>query len=239
MQTELNKSGAEEDEQLPFGVYGVEYFHGRKKSRQLIYRLGRRSDEVETALKCFCETDAPWVLDVGTADGLMLEELRRRLPKAWFFGMDLSLQLLRANQSSGTPKLQADALRLPVRSASVDAIICTAVIEHVPDANALMEECRRVLRPNGVLALTTPDPIMEKIASAIGLLKEPGHQKTFNLKELKQLATSNGLRPLVAKKFMFSPIGFPGEKVIEKILGPVGLKFVMANQLLIAKRQGG
>jgi len=35
---------------------------------------------------------------------------------------------------------------------------------------------------------------------------------------------------------MFSPIGFPAEKTIEKIFGPLGLRLVMANQLLVARR---
>lgn len=33
-----------------------------------------------------------------------------------------------------------------------------------------------------------------------------------------------------------SPIGFPGEKTIEKLFGPLGLSLVMANQLLVARK---
>ena len=93
-----------------------------------------------------------------------------------------------------------------------------------------------MLRPGGLLVLTTPDPLMERISSAIGLLKEAGHHHTFNLKELGRLVRASGFQVLEARKFMFSPIGFPAEKTIERILGPLGLSLVMANQLLVARR---
>ena len=74
------------------------------------------------------------------------------------------------------------------------------------------------------------------MASALGILKEAGHHETLNLKKLRNLATSNGFTIAEAKHFMFSPIGFPAEKTIEKIFGPLGLRLVMANQLLVARR---
>jgi hypothetical protein len=50
------------------------------------------------------------------------------------------------------------------------------------------------------------------------------------------MARENGYTVLEQTKFMFSPVGFPAEKTIEKIFGPFGLRLVMANQLLVARR---
>ena len=58
----------------------------------------------------------------------------------------------------------------------------------------------------------------------------------MNLKQLSQMARENQFEVVEAKKFMFSPIGFPAEKTIEKIFGPLGLRLVMANQLLVARK---
>jgi hypothetical protein len=170
--------------------YDVNYFIGRQRRLQLIYRLRRRTDEVEAALRHYQDGQLQVIVDVGTADGLMLEKLRQRM----------------------------------------------GPIEHVPDASAMLQECAHMLRPDGLLVITTPDPFLERLSSAIGLLKETGHQRTFNLGELRQLANENGFRVLEAYKFMFSPIGFPAEKAIERVLRVLGLDLIMANQLLVARR---
>lgn len=65
---------------------------------------------------------------------------------------------------SGDVDLVADLQHMPaVESASVDAVICTEVLEHVADPSAALAEIARVLRPNGVLVLSVPhlSPIHE------------------------------------------------------------------------------
>ena len=221
---------------LPEGVSGVEYYLGRKQKRQLIYRLARRTDEVAEALRRHSDGHLRVLVDVGTADGLMLEGLRDRLGPLTFLGVDLSFDLLRAISIPGVQKARGDAPTLPVRNGVADAVVATAVIEHVPKAGSMLQECARVLRPGGLLVVTTPGPSMDRIAALIGLLKESGHNETFNLHQLRALAESNGFVVLEAQKFMFSPIGFPGEKRIERMLQALSLGFVMANQLLVAQR---
>ncbi len=45
---------------------------------------------------------------------------------------------------------------VPLPDQSVDTVLSTQTIEHVPDVDAYLAECRRVLRPNGTLVVTAP-----------------------------------------------------------------------------------
>jgi 2-polyprenyl-3-methyl-5-hydroxy-6-metoxy-1,4-benzoquinol methylase len=221
----------------PVGVYDVDYHVGRLHDRQLVYRLQRRTDEVEGALRRHVDGRLQTIVDVGTADGLMLEKLHRSLGPLRYIGVDYSLALLRTTELDGVDKLQADGMALPVGHGMADAVIATAIIEHVPDGRGLLRECARVLRPGGLIVITTPAPLMERIATRVGLLKDAGHHETLDLRTLESMLKSCGFDVLEARKFMFSPVGFPGEKAIERTLGPVGLSAVMANQLVVARRQ--
>ena len=50
-----------------------------------------------------------------------------------------------------------DASALPFSEDSLDSIVCLEAIEHVPDANRVLEEMARVLRPEGLLIISTPN----------------------------------------------------------------------------------
>ena len=52
--------------------------------------------------------------------------------------------------------VQGDALHLPFPDGSFDRIICSEVLEHIPDDVAAMAELARVLRPGGTMAVTVP-----------------------------------------------------------------------------------
>ncbi|HEV2038243.1 MAG TPA: class I SAM-dependent methyltransferase [Candidatus Eremiobacteraceae bacterium] len=45
---------------------------------------------------------------------------------------------------------------MPFPDASFDTVLCTQVIEHVPEPRDVLGECSRVLRPGGTLIVTAP-----------------------------------------------------------------------------------
>lgn len=60
------------------------------------------------------------------------------------------------DQARGVVDFQCPAHAIPVPAESFDAVLCTEVLEHVPDPLAVWQEFHRVLRPEGKVLLTTP-----------------------------------------------------------------------------------
>lgn len=107
--------------------------------RRFVRSLGR----VERALDLGCgdgrlgaDLDAA-ELTAADVSPVALERARRRLPEA------------------RVVELEPDA-PLPLGDGGFDLVLCAETIEHVRDVQLLLSEIRRVLRPGGTLALTTP-----------------------------------------------------------------------------------
>jgi len=220
----------------PYGVLDAEYYEDRRKNRAVKYRLMRRTKEVLNGIKKYKGDTVRSLLDIGTADARMLDTLKNKLHIPTAIGLDYSAVLLHKNLNKSLHLLQADASRLPFKDNLFDVLVATAVIEHVPDPRQMMGECYRVLNDGGICILSTPDPYFEHIATKIGHIKNDIHNETFSLPDLKDLAETENFFILHAAKFMVSPIGFPFEEHIEKIMKTVGLDFLLLNQLLIGQK---
>lgn len=102
-------------------------------------------------------------LDVGCGTGFPLLELAQRLgPGSVVHGLDpWHAALRRAERKRRQAQVANAALRLgdaaamPFRSDSFDLVVSNLGVNNFSDARAALRECRRVLRPAGVLALTT------------------------------------------------------------------------------------
>ena len=94
-------------------------------------------------------------LDLGCGDGRLSAELAARE----LVGADTSrVALDRARERLPGARLvlvEPDA-PLPSPDSEYDLVLCTDTIEHVRDVQLLLSEARRVLRPGGRLALSTP-----------------------------------------------------------------------------------
>lgn len=218
------------------GICEAGYHHGRETRRSLKYRLARRTAEVQRAVTRHLP-DAPGrILDVGTADALMLRRLKDTWPRAACVGLDLSRDLLRAGRAPGLGLLLANASALPIRPATVDLLVATAVIEHVPDPLGVLGQMREALRPGGLVVLTTPDPFWEHLATLVGHLPDEQHFETLTLERLAALCRGAGLEVVETRRFMLSPVGLPLEHRIEAVVRRLGLGFLFANQLVAARR---
>ena len=53
--------------------------------------------------------------------------------------------------------VQGDGTMLPFRDNSFDWLVCSEVIEHVPERDKMIAEFGRVIKPGGIMILTTPN----------------------------------------------------------------------------------
>ena len=102
------------------------------------------------------------ILDIGC--GNARDMIRILEAGARIVGIDLSEGMIdqarRELQAAGHRDVRldvGDATQMPFPDASFDKVLCSEVIEHIPDADAAVREIRRVLKPGGMLVISTPN----------------------------------------------------------------------------------
>lgn len=80
--------------------------------------------------------------------------------------------------------LDADAENIPVTSHTYDMVVSFETLEHVKNLSQMIRECKRVLRPGGLLIISTPDK--NNYSDKTGYLN-PFHTKELYLNELESV----------------------------------------------------
>jgi demethylmenaquinone methyltransferase / 2-methoxy-6-polyprenyl-1,4-benzoquinol methylase len=92
-------------------------------------------------------------VDVACGTGALTVELARLEPRASVFGMDFSWEMVRRAEGRVHGLAVADAMRLPLRDASVDVVTIAFGLRNLPEPGQGLLELRRVLRPGGRLVV--------------------------------------------------------------------------------------
>lgn len=118
--------------------------------------------------------DGERVLDVGCGTGRHSWEACRQ-SRCLVYALDIDAEelvrakgMFRAMDEQGESRgqwslLQASTMSLPFKEASFDKIICSEVLEHVPDDWHTIREMARVLKDEGILAISVPNYLPEAI----------------------------------------------------------------------------
>lgn len=159
-------------------------------------------------------------LDLGVA---VLQEH----PSAEVIYADFSVEMLHRGRHKQPEALLvgADALRLPFRDESFDAVVCGFGVRNVEDLRACFEEVRRVLRPGGTFAvleffraeraltrffhnvynrqvLPTVGGLLSKDGGAYGYLAE-SMERFYSLSEAMELMRSCGYAEVEGRDLIF------------------------------------
>ena len=123
----------------------------------------RRLDANATFLLPYLKPGAV-VLDCGCGPGTVTLDIAERIGDGTVVGVDMSESQVRIGMRRAAQRAlrnvsfrQGDAYALPFADASFDVVFSHALLEHLSDPGKAVREFRRVLKPEGTLAVCTPD----------------------------------------------------------------------------------
>lgn len=137
------------------------------------------------------------LLDVGCSSGAFLMSACRLGFRAE--GVEPSADAAHTARSAGLAVFTGYLEQARFPDASFDAVTLIEIVEHLRDALALLTECARILKPGGVMLITTPNAhswtarAMGARWAGFSLNDMGGHISFFNPQSMRILATRCGL----------------------------------------------
>lgn len=155
------------------------------------------------------------VLDLGCGPGHAAAAMRKRWPKAQVLAMDLALPMLReARRQAGRwplppnrrlVRINADARALPLAEGSVDVLFSNLCLQWVEDLPAVFAGFRRVLKPGGLLLVSSfgPDTLLE-LREAFAHADDAPHVSPFaSIAQFGDALVAAGFRDPVLDRDLF------------------------------------
>lgn len=145
------------------------------------------------------------ILDVGGSAGTLHDRLLEKHPPEKIISLDIELIHTRTNQVIG------DAQKMPFGNNSFDSILAGELIEHVESPKLFLEESWRVLRNNGVLAISTPNKKswLNRLTHSYEM---PLHISLLSIPELKALLEQTGFSIQKIELFPYTEESSDGAK---------------------------
>jgi SAM-dependent methyltransferase len=134
------------------------------------------------------------VLEVGCGEGYGTAMIADVAKSVVGIDYDLAAVTHAAGRYPSAEFVRANLARLPIEDHSVDVVATLQVIEHVWDHPQFVRECARVLRPGGLLVVSTPNRLT--FSPGLDVPVNPFHTKEFTAAELSELIDRCGFELL-------------------------------------------
>lgn len=192
--------------------------------------------EIERTSKVFTRAQIPdgppalHILDVGCGTGLNARHLMVKGHKVT--GIDISPVAIEKFVAAGLDGRVCDiSERLPFDDGSFDLVFASEVIEHLADTDAFLSELNRVLKPGGMLVLSTPNSsfwafrLLAVLGQSATDAQHPGHVRFFSRRGLTRHLKATGFKQIqIAGRHMWLIIGQPMGSLLGWLLAPLGFR---------------
>ncbi len=168
------------------------------------------------------------VLDVGSGTGRGAASLRKRYPKAQTIALDLALPMLHASRKQRGwlrpfARVCADAEALPLVDASIDLLHSNLCLQWCGNLEAVYENFRRVMRPQGLLLFSTFGPeTLHELRDAFANVDGGVHVSRFlDMHQIGDALLSAGFRDPVLERDVFT-LTYPDVRSLMRELRAIG-----------------
>ena len=175
---------------------------------------------------------AKTIVEVGCGSGLLIQHLAQVGKQ--FYGVDINFRALQylntqmkiMEKQSCYKSVYALGQVMPFESKSVDWVILSEVIEHFENPEILIHEMARILKPEGMIYITTPNynsnwVWLEKIIDLLNKapkMEGEQHISRFNM-EILRILLSDWKIETMGTFYLFSPwLSFISRKLATKKL---------------------
>lgn len=214
--------------------YDEEYFEGemdnvkgyenlyQERGRHINNRHFRNVDRVLNQLNATPSN----VLDIGCAYGYFLELIQEKLDLQPY-GVDVSGYAIKQGKSRDIHKtsfLIGDGLNIPFSDNSFDMVTAFDIIEHFKSLYDFCVEAKRVLRPDGLLFVSSPDIMSLKClveGEEFHAFQDETHKYLFTPVSLKFLLRRSGLTIEYSNTFFYALPSFLSRAISVTNLGSV------------------
>ncbi|MHC4861031.1 MAG: glycosyltransferase, partial [Planctomycetota bacterium] len=191
------------------------------------------------------------LLDLGSGPGVL-----GQVCEGGVVHLDVSPAMLR---EAGGDAVLADALRIPLRDGSVEAVAALGLTTYLPDLDALLSEVHRVLEPGGRLILSvtrrgSPDTVLRalfrqtlgRLGRGRGLLRSGVGVRSWSDGETVRALHRHGLRVRRTRlhNFTLFPLCYLAKgwsvRLARRLEGaaPRALRGIASDRLLLAEKTG-
>lgn len=181
-------------------------------------------------------------LEVGAGTGSISKALVERGHEV--VATDISPNMVEEMKKKGINAIVCDAEKLPFSDATFDTVLASEMLYYLDNPGAFLEEARRVLKPGGILLLSSANARVARfydwlraVLRPFGIggtyFDDPVHT-FFSEWELRQLVKNTGFDAVRTKKVIVLPLSFLDS--VNRILERTLIRHIGAFVLMSARK---